>query len=206
MEEFFYIILLVIWLVISLYKRSAKAKAKADKSASQPEASSTTLPKGSELEEMLEEFFGSGKKQTQPVDKEVLSDAEVVYDFEEMVSEQGSRREPVLRDDPEPAYQAWESRAQRDYNERQEGEKKEEAVAEPAYVPFYKDQGADTESFVAMEKVASVDDLIRSHAAKDAREQARAEMEYGGGLAGDLPEFDLRTAVIFSEILNRKYS
>lgn len=204
MEEFFYIILLVIWLAISLYKRSARAKGQAAKPKSQPDAS-TTLPKGAELEEMLEDFFGGGKKKPAPVDEEVLSEAEVVYDYEEMVSEQGSRKEPVLRDQPEPAYQAWESRAQRAYNEEQE-EKQEDTYAEPAYEPFYKDQGLDAESFIAMEKAASVEDLIRSHAAKDAREQARAEMEYGGGLAGDLPDFDLRTAVIFSEILNRKYT
>ena len=37
-------------------------------------------------------------------------------------------------------------------------------------------------------------------------EQAKAEMEYGSGLSEDIPEFDLRTAVIFSEILTKKYN
>jgi hypothetical protein len=206
MEEFFYIILLVVWLVVSIYKRNAKAKGQPGKPKSQPDAT-TSLPRETDLEEMLEDLFGGGKKKKAgPVaDEEVLTEAEVVNDYQEVVSEQGTREETVYHADAEPAYQSWESKAQRAYNAGQDTPK-EFALPEPVYESFYKDQSQETESYVAVEKAASVEDLIRSHAAKDAMDQARAEMEYGGGLTGDLPEFDLRTAVIFSEILNRKYT
>lgn len=206
MEEFFYIILLVVWLVVSIYKRNAKAKGQPGKPKSQPDAT-TSLPREADLEEMLEDLFGGGKKKKAgPVaEEDVLTEAEVVNDYQEVVSEQGSREETVYQADSEPAYQSWESKAQRAYNEGQEAAK-EFALPEPAYESFYKEQAREAESYVAAEKAASVEDLIRSHAAKDAMEQARAEMEYGGGPSGDIPEFDLRTAVIFSEILNRKYT
>lgn len=204
MEEFFYIILLVIWLVVSLYKRGAKSKQQKSKPAGQPDQT-TSMPKESELEEMLEEFFGGGKKKKkeQP-GEEVLSDQEVVHEYEELLSKQASKDEPRRHEEPQPSYQAWESRAQQSYNEKKQ--KSQETAGEPSYEESYKVQAEALESYTAMEKVASVDDLIRSHAAKDAMEQARAEMEQGGGLGDDLPEFDLRTAVIFSEILNRKYT
>lgn len=67
MEDFVYIILLVAWVIISLYKRNAKAKQQRE--AGQPKArphETTALPKETSMEEMLEEFFGGGKKQPVP--------------------------------------------------------------------------------------------------------------------------------------------
>ncbi len=205
MEEYFYIILVIIWLVVSLYKRNAKAKQQGPQPKQQPEGT-TARPKEVDLEGMLEDFFGGGKTTAQPK-QEVDFEEEAVITYESDGDfEQGRAAEESQRSDRAPAYQAWESKAQQSYNEKKE-ESTQPAYAEPQYESFYKDMPKeDYGGFGEMGKVASVEDLIRSHAAKDAMEQAKAEMEYGSGLSEDIPEFDLRTAVIFSEILNKKYN
>jgi hypothetical protein len=206
MEEYFYIILLVVWLIVSLYKRSAKSKQQASKPRQQPD-STTSLPKETDLEQMLEDFFGGGKK---------TSETQLETDVEEVPSvtyeslEDDYDRVPPMKETPhtdrEPAYQAWESKAQQRYDDKKR-KPSEPEYAEPQYESFYKDTDSQNYSgLTEMGKVASVDELIRSHAAKDAMEQAKAEMAYGSGLSEDIPEFDLRTAVIFSEILTKKYN
>ena len=208
MEEYFYIILLIIWLVVSLYKRNAKSKQQAPQPRQQPEGT-TAMPKETDLEQMLEDFFGGGKKSGKP---QVETDDEEVpaVTYEPVSVEDDYDRAPAMREsshtDREPAYQAWESKAQRSYDDKKR-KPSEPEYAQPQYESFYKDNDSqDYSGPTEMGKVASVDELIRSHAAKDAMEQAKAEMAYGSGLSDDIPEFDLRTAVIFSEILNKKYN
>ncbi len=212
MEDFFYVILLVIWLIVSLYKRNAKVKQQkeAGKQQAQPEAT-TALPKEMDLEDMLGEFFGGGKKKPSEVvvdDDEMLSDESFSYETEQSMPVERDRRQHAS----EPAYQSWESKAQRSYNEDKRSYNQEnqpeiaETYAEPEYKGFFADASDDHALFTEVGKLASVEELIKSHAAKDALEQARAEMEYGSGEVHEVPEFDLRTAVVFSEILNKKYS
>jgi hypothetical protein len=212
MEEFFYIVLLVIWLIVSLYKRNAKVKQQkeAGKQQAQPEAT-TALPKELDLEDMLEEFFGGGKKKQPEVvlDADEMSSQEsYTYESEQSIPVESDRQQTAS----EPAYQSWESKAQRSYNEEKQSYNEDrqleiaETYAEPEYKSFYADLADDHASFTEVGKLASIEELIKTHAAKDAMEQARAEMAYGSGEGHDLPEFDLRTAVVFSEILNKKYS
>lgn len=211
MEDFFYVILLVLWVVVSLYKRSAKAKqAKPDALPKAKPDFTTALPKEADLESMLEDFFGGGKKA--PAPEPVMSAEEPVMEGYESM-EDGRSYDTAQYDSAqtieraaEPAYESWESRAQQSYNDSQE-RSIPELYTEPAYESFYSDATLpDHSGFLEMEKVASVEELIKAHAAKDAMEQARSEMEYGSGPSADIPEFDLRTAVIFSEILNKKYT
>ena len=206
MEEYFYIILLVVWLIVSLYKRNAKSKQQAPKQRQQPEGT-TAMPRETDLEQMLEDFFGGGKKSSEPqLERDVEEVPSVTYEsVEDDYDRIPSKKEP-RQTDREPAYQAWESKAQQSYDDKKR-KPSEAEYAEPQYESFYKDTDSQNHSGLAeMGKVASVDELIRSHAAKDAMEQAKAEMEYGSGLSEDIPEFDLRTAVIFSEILTKKYN
>lgn len=205
MEEYFYIILLVIWLVVSVVKKNAKSKEQASKPKPQRD-SSTSRPKEPNLEDILEDFFGGGKKSGQGQPKvEVEEEPSVTYQANEASGRSESFKE-ALPSDQDKAYQSWESLAQQSYNEGKMKPSQAE-YSEPQYEGFYKDvDNQDYRGISEVGKVASVEDLIRSHAAKDAMEQAKAEMAYGGGLAEDIPEFDLRTAVIFSEILNKKYN
>ena len=190
MEDFMYIVLLIAWVVISLYKRSAKAKQRSQQSQqsqpAQPKArpiETTALPTETSMEDMLEEFFGGGKKKPVP-EVEETSYAEEAAAVQEYVLEYES-----------PSYEQTQKALI------------PEGYEEPEYKSFFQDNTADDHAdYAEVGKIASVEELIRSHAAKDAMEQARSEMEYGGGQQSDIPEFDLRTAVLFSEILNKKYA
>lgn len=204
MEEYFYIILLILWLVVSLYKRGAKGKGKTSQPKPQPDTS-TSPPKESDLEEMLEEFFGGGKKKSPQPETEVLEEEVVVA--KRGGDDDSNRRSESIPAEREREFQPWESKAQRAYNESKADA--EEAASpsweEASYEEVYKESAEKRDESPAMEKVATVEELIRSHAAKDAMEQARAEMEFGSEAGVELTEFDLRNAVIFAEILNRKY-
>jgi len=207
MEDFVYIILLIAWFVVSLYKRNAKVRQQkaAGMEKAQPQAT-TALPKEVNMEEMLEEFFGGGKKAIpEPaveIEDEQLPEPFTFADDSDKVFDAESGQNPAR----EISYQSWESSAQKTFNENQQQNIPAEYV-EPEYKSFYASQTPDAHSeYAEVGKIASVEELIRSHAAKDAMEQARAEMEYGASKNPDIPEFDLRTAVIFSEILNKKYS
>lgn len=206
MEDFFYVILLVLWVVVSIYKKNAKAKQA--KTEAMPRAKpdlTTALPKEADLESMLEEFFGGTKKT--PVPEPVASAEEPVMEgYESLEDSRSYDAAQTMERAPEPAYESWESKAQQSYNDSQE-RSIPELYTEPAYESFYSEATLpDHAGMLEMEKVASVEELIKAHATKDAKEQARAEMEYGTGPSPDIPEFDLRTAVIFSEILNKKYT
>lgn len=197
MEEFFYIILLVIWLVVSYFQRQKKAREKAGRAKpdAQPEPA-TAPPKEVDMEELLEEFFGGGKKKKpagEPVEK-----AEADHERRREVAEPARRER-------EPAWQPWESQAQQSYNEKKEARQEETLLS--GYDEFKGTEGVEDDfEFTTEGKVETIEDLIRSHAVQDAREQAISEAKYRELAGEEVPEFDLRTAVIFSEILNRKYT
>ncbi len=161
MEEYVYIILIVIWLLVSILRRKPKKDATKGKPQTVPQEK-TSAPADKEIstEEMLEEFFGGGKKKTKEESKEKPAE-EPVYDAPE-------RKEAEF--------------------EQFEGEIVEEDFA-----------------FASDEKVQTMDDLIESHKKEEALRLAREEEKAGIESAAGIPEFDLKNAVIFSEILNRKY-
>lgn len=197
MEEFFYIILLVIWLVVSYFQRQKKAREKAG--MPKPDAQqdpSAAPPKEVDMEELLEEFLGGGKKKKPSWDMD--ASPEEAY---ERAPEAAERDRPGRQ----PAYQSWESQAQQSYNEKKESRQEQTLIQ--GYEEFKGADGVEDDfEFSAEGKVETIEDLIRIHAAQDAREQAIAEEKYQTDRGGEVPEFDLRTAVIFSEILNKKYT
>ena len=172
MEDFIYIILIIVWLLVSFLRR----KPKTQKPQPKPEpATETETPPAEEvsMEDMLEEFFGSKKKKE---DKPPVE-------------------EPVFQD----RYRESERR-------QYEPAERIEPAVEAAYSDFTGKSGVSNDfEFSTEGKIQTIDDLIKSHKTKEAMELAKAEEAYGTGLSDDIPEFDLRTAVIFSEILNKKY-
>lgn len=199
MEEFFYIILLVIWIVVSLIKRN-KAKRAAEEPVPKPAQKTTTEkdtgqtpPRELDLEEVLGELFGKGKKQPVP---------EPLEEGASTAAAGSSKRPAGAR---EPVYRAEESvprsRTYADHGGAAFQQELEEYAEELGVQEDYE--------FSAEGKVETIEDLISRHAAEDARLQAADEFQAwetadDEGL-DEVPDFDLQTAVVFSEILNKKY-
>lgn len=180
MEEFFYLILVVVWLIISVYKRKSKQVPPAGQSQprQQPQG---TVPEEKDMEELLEEFFGRGKKQQpQPAES-----------FQDEVQTQIPETERETRE--------------REYYYEELQQQDHEQVAE--FEDYSGIGGVSKEfEFSSESKAESIEDLIKLHARQDAQQQAIDEQTYGRDSDSDIPEFDLKTAVVFSEILNRKYT
>ncbi len=176
MEDLIYIVLIIVWLLVSFLRRKPKTQ-KPPQKQTEPASGSEPIPAEEvNMEDMLEEFFGTKKKKKQ---------------------------EPVKS---EPVYETRERREQADYSDRrQHTAEPVKTQMEPAYEEYSgKTVVSDDFEFTSEGKVQTIDDLIKAHKAKEAAELALAEERYGSS-ASDIPEFDLRTAVIFSEILNKKY-
>ncbi len=172
MEDFVYIILIVVWLLVSFLRR--KPKKQKPHPMPEPATETETAPAGeASMEDMLEEFFGSKKKKEE--------------------------KTPV----EESVFQRQEYERER---KRHETARAEEPVMEAFYEDYLGKSGvSDDFEFSTEGKIQTIDDLIKSHKTKEAMELAKAEAAYGAGLSDDIPEFDLKTAVVFSEILNKKY-
>ncbi|MFO7998823.1 MAG: OadG family protein [Bacteroidales bacterium] len=199
MEEFFYLVLIIIWLVVSYFQRQKKAREKAAKPQPYLEKDPSAAPsKEVDMEELLEEFFGGGKKKSSQGEQQEASD------FQEVEERESGRGEPSRRE-RQPAYESWESQAQRNYNDAKE-DRHEEPLSE-GYEEFKGAGGVGSDfEFSTEGKVETIEDLIRTHMEQDAREQAMAEEKYESEKGRERAEFDLQTAVIFSEILNKKYT
>ncbi len=160
MEDFVYIILIIVWLLVSFLRKKPKTKRPEQKPepAAQPEA----VPAEEELsmEEMLQEFLGGKKQQKQETKTGTMPD---------MVNEQDA--------------------------------------VDPRFEQHVGQEGVSEDfEFATDGKIQTIDDLIKSHKTQEALALAKAEEEYGSEDSDHIPEFDLKTAVIFSEILNKKYS
>ncbi len=189
MEEFIYILLIVIWLLVSFLKRRPKKQQPAGKPQQPAKESAPTGTEEASMEKMLEGFFGGDKKEKEAPKPE----QEPVY----RTSERTVRREKYERDD------RWERGRsdKRDYLET--------AVEEEADQSFDELKGrsgvSEDYEFGAEGNTQSIYDLIEAHKKEEALRLAREE-ELTGAEAGEgIEAFDLRTAVIFSEILYRKY-
>lgn len=191
MEDFVYIILIVIWLLVSFLKRKPKEDRKTSQPASRPEPSSGDQ-KEVTVEDMLEEFFGTDTKSKERKQVEPVFDASERKrddDYERL--EDRREKELLEQRDDTPMWGQEDSKKKKDPR-IQEHEGKS-AVSK------------DFE-FTSEKKQQTIDELIASHKREEALRAAQEEVddEAGIGLEG-IPDFDLRNAVIFSEILNRKY-
>lgn len=174
MEEYVYIILVVIWLLVSILRRKPKKDATRGKPQTAPqEETGAPAEKEISMEEMLEEFLGGGKKKPGET----------------------SRDKPV----DEPVYDAPERREVKTTTYRTPEKQ------ETAYEEFEGEAVAEDHAFTSEGKIKTIDELIESHKKEEALRLAREQEEAGIEPAEGIPEFDLRNAVIFSEILNRKY-
>ncbi|TVR40899.1 MAG: hypothetical protein EA394_07060 [Bacteroidia bacterium] len=190
MEDFVYIILIIIWLLVSFLRRKPK---KADPATTRKPASGrkeTTAPEGEvSMEEMLEDFFGTGKKKQEKKPK-----AEPVYEAAER-RERADRSEERRWDNKESASR-WDPA--RDRTEMASDQ-------DPELEKFEGARGvSDDFEFSTEGKIETIDDLIKSHQKEEAMRMAEEEEQMA--YHDSLQEFDLRNAVVFSEILNRKYN
>jgi len=144
------------------------------------------------IEDMLEEFLGSDKKETKPRKQEPVFDASERR-RDDKYERLEDRREKELLDqrDETPIWGQEEKRVRKD-------PKVEEHEGQAAVSRDF--------AFTSEKKHQSVDELIASQKKEEALRMAREEA-FGYEETGPegMPDFDLRTAVIFSEILNRKY-
>lgn len=141
-----------------------------------PRPETTTMPKEVAFEEMIEEIFGP-KKEKQPQPEIVRQPTAIEQSFEEQNQEYSSFDDDFVSE-PEPVFQEYAGLERVD----------------------------ETYQFSTEVREQTIDELIRANAAEEARQQAIAELMEVDAENKDVPEFDLRTAVIFSEIINRKYS
>ncbi len=174
MEEYVYIILVVIWLLVSILRRKPKKDATKGKPQTAPqEKTSAPAEKEMGMEEMLEEFLGGGKKKPKEQTHKKQLD-EPVYNA------------PERREVKTTAYRTPEKQ-------------------EAAFEEFEGEANAEDHALASEEKIKTIDELIELHKKEEALRLAREQEEAGIEAAEGIPEFDLRNAVIFSEILNRKY-
>ncbi len=181
MEDFIYILLVVAWVVAGLLKRKSKKTAAPDRP--RPKQAPAPVEETSDVEQMLEQFFGGKEKKKE---EKANMKQEPVFDAGERKEERTFRKE--------------ERDSRREIYAREEIPVEEEPV--PEAFQEYSDYDATPPPKEEI-SVQSVEDLIKLHAEKDAIERALAAEQWD---AENIPEFDVRTAVIFSEILNRKYS
>ena len=177
MEDYVYIILVILWLVASLMKRKSKnQEAAKPKPPAKPQPASPS--REFDLEEVLQEMFG-GKSSTKP----------------DAVPQPISRKEP-----DEPVFENGEPEYERMAEELS-------TYQEPEYHSFGGQETIPEEYRFSTEvRDQTLEELIRSNQAEDARLQAAEEMR--NALEDDAlaSGFNAREAVLFSEIINRKYS
>ena len=216
MEELIYIVLIVVWLLVSFLKRKPKKGTQPARQQPSAQDEDAVPVEEMEMEDVLEEFFGGGKKKKEKTDS---TSGEPVYETRERADrperdegyrrdERGMERESTIWDresasrERESAGREDESPVREQYDSRDESlrkgyEKYEGASAEASEIE---------DKSPSVDKARTIEELIRSHKKEEAMRQAREEEETGGVKSEEVPDFDLRQAVIFSEILNRKYN
>ncbi|MFP4468362.1 MAG: hypothetical protein ACLFN2_05300 [Bacteroidales bacterium] len=200
MEELVYIVLIVVWLLVSFLKRKPGKGDQAGKQQPSARGEEAAPAEEMDMEDMLEEFFGGGKKKNQ----EDQPAREPVYETKERSYRQG--RDESFRGEEtvwerESADREGESSDWEQYEGEEKSHRKgyENFEGASARAPKIEDEAA------SVDKVRTIEELIRSHKKEEAMRQAREEEHNAGDSQSEgVPEFDLRQAVIFSEILNRK--
>lgn len=194
MEDLLYIFLAIVWLVISILGSRKKKQQQANQSRPEPKSieqeeeevptmqAPPPVSKQEEVdfEELLDDFFGGGsKKKEKPADD-------------------------APQQAPTPVY--TEERTY--YSEKPEYKRKEEALSKPEDIKKFEGAITDEYEFSAEGKVETIEDLIQSYDKKykkteeedlkirvvDLEEEEKADLEFDG-----------KKAIIYSEIINRKY-
>jgi|GEM_PF-1334842 len=209
MEQIAPIALLILWLIVS-FLNNKKKPAAPQKAA--PRAETTRLPGDSELKDMLEDLFGGdddkqSKKMDQPAKKTSKSDyTEEVDKLPEVVfqrsyenrSESKSQRELV----DEPYYEMKQEESQPHTFEHQSYETVVAETHTYDQLPStfeYNESIFDTTP-VSLESLQTSMPEYKDLSQQEVVEEAEiADKQI-------LKEFNLRDAVIYSEILNRRYS
>jgi FtsZ-interacting cell division protein ZipA len=192
MEDLVYIILGIIWLIVSVVGGLKKKQAqKGNQPHAKPYEEPTVEPETPiEIEDMLEEFFGTNKKTQQKQPETTYNQEEVTYQQEETTYQQ-----------PEYSF------------EREEMKHESYETIEPHDHPRYETKyavGKDYE-FSGQGPVESMEDVIRQYQKSDEKaeeEHARLAIEdidTQDIISGDFV-FDGRQAIIYAEIINRKYT
>lgn len=204
MEQFTPIILLILWLIVSFLNNRKKQAAPPARPVPRPET--TSRPQETDLEEMLKDIFGKKEEPSQET-RPVVAEKPKAPEFFEPVAEM---QEDTL---PQRTYQERElttieqafEEAGHDY---QSFETAETILPEAT---FEQHEGLETleneyQFFADPNNMASLED---AQAILDkARELPAEEMEVMQEELEQIPfrGFNAQDAVIFSEILNRKYS
>lgn len=175
MEDYIYIILVIAWLAISLLKKKPKSEP-AGQTSQAPRPETTSMPQEVEIEDMLEEFFGT-KRESKPQPEIVREPTAIERSFEEQ-NQQYSSFDEDFAHQPEPVFNEYANLEMID----------------------------ESYQFSTEVREQTIDELIRANAAEDARKQAEDELMDVNADGVDIPEFNLRSAIIFSEIINRKYA
>lgn len=185
MEDFIYIILGIVWLVISIIGGKKKKPGQAPRpgtSRSEPRPIETTeKPKntGADFEDMLEDFFGTGSKKPkdQPAPQPSMT-----------------QEKPHSFDNYQPEIESLETI---------ESDKMSEYKGTYAVDSDYKFSAQPS-------KTESMEDIIRSYQLRDKQIQDEDEkinvvdLDISEALASGI-DFDARKAIIYAEIINRKY-
>jgi len=186
MEDFIYIILGIVWLVISIIggkkKKQQGQKPKPTTYRSEPQPIETTQQPqntGSDFEDMLEDFFGTGsnKPKDQPAPQPSMT-----------------KEKPHSFDDYQPEIESMETI---------ESDKMSDFKGTYAVESDYKFSSQPS-------KAESMDDIIRSYQQRDKQIKDEDEkinvvdLDVSEAFASDI-DFDARKAIIYAEIINRKY-
>lgn len=200
MEEILYIVLGAAWLIISFLGNKRRKQAQAQQTEEEeeyypqepypnaPEAKPTS--KQTEFEVLLDEFFGEPTKTQTPKSAEVV--------VEEMTIE--PERRVFSEDYTFQGYETYES---------------EVADFMPAAsLEKYQGSSAVSEEYNFShegQSLESIDDLISSYSEQDRLADETSEQLPVAGLENEenvlaFQDFDAKRAIIYSEIINRKYA
>ncbi|MFW5663522.1 MAG: hypothetical protein ACOCYD_00630 [bacterium] len=192
MEDVLYIILAIVWLIISIIggqkkKKQAQSQPQPNRSEPQPvESEPSSDKKESDFEDLLEEFFGT----------------------DEPRAKKQPDSQPEVQKTSRPTYTEEHS-----YDEATDSDYRFGSEQKADEVEKFKGAQAIEEDFEfsAEGKVETLEDLIKLHEEKEQKileEDSKInvmDLDEEAVPVADL-EFDPRKAVIYSEIINRKYS
>jgi hypothetical protein len=184
MEDIVYIILAIVWLVISVLggKKKKQAQQQQTRPARPAYEEKTAPPPGSEIEDMLEEFFGKPSKPTES--------------------------EPVAEQEPEPVFKNEEHT----FEYEPDHQESLETIEETDFKKYeYQEPVASDYQFAGATYAGSLDDIIRQYqesdekALEEAAKLSVVDLDMNKAVTTTF-DFDPRLAVIYSAILNRQHS
>lgn len=217
MEDFIFVILVIIWLAVSFLKQKPKS-AKTEKRPQPASGQEQASPSGDQKswDTMFDGFFGE-TEETKEAEQPVFEDRD--KDVEERAKQEREREKPAME---KPDIERDEALAKRVQDEREtqrrrfetdietqtrelgrpELEKSKRTVEEEAT----SGSGvSEAYKFASDGKIQTIDDMIRQQKQQEAKDRVLLEDDVVPGAKRRFPHFKLRDAVVFSEILHKKY-